>query len=224
MHSAMLMFFTQGALVVCIHIYMSGDGFLIIFFRFAPDGSREPGYDTFALFLAKFLATIAMHLTILPSFRNGMAIMKYVNNHESRFDFPKSAYLMGLTQTLFAFVFTGYNTLILFTRVNVYFSMISYVTVSILVDMSGFYYQALSDDQNNKLFEMFAEDNMPRIKNFNRDMSFSDRTCCNKICRFLFKLIRVIYVGWIFYFVPFLFMLLHQIILCLINYDPELTV
>ena len=197
---------------------------MIQFFNFPDPKVAEPGYDSFALFFTKFLATVAMHLTILPNFRNGMAIMKYVNNHESRFDFPRFAYLLGLTQTLFAYVFTAYNVLILFTRVNVYFTMVSYVTVSILVDMASFYYKALSDDYNNQLFEMFNEEHIPRVKNFNRDTSFWARPCCNKIERVIFKLLRLIYVGCIFYFVPFLWMLLHEVILVVTNYDPTRSI
>lgn len=41
----------------------------------------------FVLFITKFLATLVMHLNIFPAFTNSMNIMKYVNNHPSRFDY-----------------------------------------------------------------------------------------------------------------------------------------
>ena len=34
-------------------------------------------------------------------------------------------------------------------------------------------------------------------------MRFSDRTCCNKVCRCLYKLLNILYQAFWYYFAPF---------------------
>lgn len=109
----------------------------------------------FSLFIAKFLTTIAMHLMIYPLFLNGMNIMKYVNNHPSRFDFQNTAFWLGAAQIIASYLFELMNALILFTRVNVYFTIVSYVTVDVIANFGTFYYNSIRSDRNNVLFDVF---------------------------------------------------------------------
>ena len=147
--------------------------------------------------------------------------MKYVNNHPNRFDFKNTAYMLGFVQSTFSIIFFVFNSIILFTRANVYFTMISYVTVSIIVDMASFYYQVLSDDRGNALKEVFLEEHAPRVKNYNKENPFYKRPgCSNKCLRVLFKTSRLVFVGLIYYFVPFAYILVHQVAM-LIKYINE---
>lgn len=43
----------------------------------------------------------------------------------------------------------------------------------------------------------------PKIKVKGSDIKFSDRSCIHKIARVIYKILRSLYVGVIFYFVPF---------------------
>jgi len=99
---------------------------------------------------------------------------------------------------------------ILFTRANVYFTIISYVTVTLIAELQTMYYSAIKNDKNNVLFDMFNEEHRPKIKHRRKDINyFKDRSCNNKFQRFAFKLLRGMFVAVAFYFVPFLFLFVH---------------
>ena len=184
--------------------------------------SGSSGSRDFSLFLAKFLTTTATHLTTIPMFKNGMMIMKYVNNHPTRFDFQATAFNMGLIQMIFAVLFTFYNSIVLYTREDVRLTLCSYVTVVVLCEMPNYYYLAVSDDKNNALLELFQDENAPRVKNFNKDNPFEHRPgCLNKTQRVLFKTSRLLYVTSIYYFVPFLYLIIHQVLMIMANYNEE---
>jgi len=52
-------------------------------------------------------------------------------------------------------VFEAMNSVILFSRVNVYFTIISFVTVTLLADLGSMYYFSIHTDRNNVLFDVF---------------------------------------------------------------------
>lgn len=121
-----------------------------------------------------------MHVAIFPLFMNGMSIMKFVNNHPSRFDFQNTAFWLGAAQIIASYAFEIMNALILFTRDNVYFTIINAVTVDVIANFGMFYYQSIKHDHNNVLFDVFLNDHKPRVINHRRDMKFSDRNCNQK--------------------------------------------
>ena len=67
------------------------------------------------LFVTKFLMTTVMHLNIFPNFQNSMNVMKYVNNHPSRFDYHNLAFWLAAVQCMSSFVYEILNVVILFT-------------------------------------------------------------------------------------------------------------
>ena len=64
---------------------------------------------------------------------------------------------------------------------------------------------------------MYDEANAPKIVNRNKDIKFSERSCCNKMQRFTFKTMRGIYISVTYYFNPFLFLYLHMIFLLIMD-------
>lgn len=105
------------------------------------------------------------------------------------------------------------NVMILFSRPNIYFTIISYITVTLLSDIGRVYYLSISNDRNNVLFDMFLEENRPRVRNRRSDPTlWARRSCQNKVQRLLFKMLRGIYVSACYYFVPFLFLYAHQLL------------
>jgi len=128
---------------------------------------------TFSLFFSKFLTTIAMHLFIFPKFTNALDIMKYVNNHPSRFDYPNTVFWLAFFQCMSNYVFEVMNSMILFSRVNVYFTIVSFVTVTLLADLGSMYYFSIHTDRNNVLFDVFLPQNKPKIVNRRSNMTFT---------------------------------------------------
>jgi len=112
------------------------------------------------LFFAKFVTSIAMHLCIYREFMKGMMIMKYVMNHPDVFHEAYIAYILGFIQLLFCFTFEFINMVILFSKGNVYLTIVSYLTVTLLVDLSSIYYQkTIGCDKLEILKEVFDDEN-----------------------------------------------------------------
>ena len=80
--------------------------------------------------------------------------------------------------------------------------------------MQVFYYRFViqGDHNQNKLKEVFLEENLPKIRHWNRTIVFEQRPKMHQMFRILYKVIRGIYVSVIYYFVPFLFLYLEQYI------------
>jgi len=53
-------------------------------------------YIPIELFFAKFVMTIAMHLELYGEFEKGQTIIKYVMNHEEKFNQPWIVFTLGL--------------------------------------------------------------------------------------------------------------------------------
>ena len=83
---------------------------------------------------------MAMHLNIYPHFNKGMQTMKFVNNHPDEFDSEFWPYMLGFAQVVYSFIFEAMNIAILYSRSNIYLTIGSYVTVSIVVDLQAMYY------------------------------------------------------------------------------------
>lgn len=175
----------------------------------------------FSLFMAKFVTTIAMHLAIYPLFMNGMNIMKYVNNHPSRFDFQNTAFWLGAGQIIASYLFEVMNALILFTRVNVYFTVVSYVTVDVIANFGTFYYNSIRSDHNNVLFDVFQDHRKPRVVNHRRNMKWSEASCNLRFQRLVFKILRGIFIASCYYFIPFLFLYYHQVLIIIQSLKEE---
>lgn len=166
-----------------------------------------------SLFAARFLVTIMMHLYIFHEFKQSFNIMKYVNNHPSRFDYQPTAFSIGAIHCVNSFYYSAMNVLILYTRINVYFTTICYVTVYCIQSLGITYLKALRTDKNNVTLDVFLPENRPRVVNHRSDVgSWQNRSKGNKCQRLLYKALRGFYVACIFYFFPFFFLYMHQMI------------
>lgn len=67
------------------------------------------------------------------------------------------------------------------------------------------YFESL-ESSNHLIHEVCHH--MPARPVRGKDIVFSERSCCNKIGRALYKLLRLIYISVIYYYVPFFTILL----------------
>ena len=68
---------------------------------------------------------------------------------------------MGLIQLVFCFVFEFINMIILFAKPDVYLTIISYITVSLLTDLSKIYYnKTIDSDLDDVMKTVFNDENL----------------------------------------------------------------
>ena len=199
--TAMMVMMVQALLVIalCLQIYSEVGNFI-------------PADDqTFQLFLAKFLTTCALHLNIYPEFSSGMGIMKYVNNHPHLFDMDMLAYSLGSTQFVFAIIYEICNITVLFSRITVYFTIGSYITLEILFLMQKMYFNKnIMMDRSNYLKDVLLDQNAPKITWRDCNNKFQDRSFFHKFARINYCMFRGLYVSVLFYFVPFMFLYMEH--------------
>ena len=199
--TAMMVMIVQGLLVYALFLQILSE-----VNNFIPADDQ-----TFQLFLAKFLTTIALHLSIYSEYSSGMNIMKFVNNHPHSFDMDKLAFALGAVQFLFAIVYELCNIIVLFSRVTVYFAISSYVALEILFLMQKMYFNKnILGDRLNLLKDVMLDCNAPRITQRSFNTFFKERSMFHKVARINYKFLRGIYVSVVFYFVPFMFLFIEH--------------
>jgi hypothetical protein len=100
---------------------------------------------------------------------------------------------------------------ILFSKPNVFFTVGSYLTVALLINLSAIYYsKTIGADASCVLNQIMGAECALSITTKSSHLKFADRSCSNKVQRVVYKGLRAIYASLIFYFVPFLYIIFNQ--------------
>jgi thiosulfate reductase cytochrome b subunit len=78
---------------------------------------------------------------------------------------------------------------------------VHFIALHVISEVTAFYFEALAS--NEKILENL-EKYYPEKEIRGRDVLFSQRSCFHKIARLIYRTFRMIYTSVIFYFVPFL--------------------
>ena len=76
---------------------------------------KPPADGGAGLFIIKVMTSTTMHLVIFRFFKNGLNIMKFVNNHADHFNLPFFCYLMGFYQVFLCLYMESMNVIILYS-------------------------------------------------------------------------------------------------------------
>ena len=83
-------------------------------------------------------------------------------------------YLLGLSRMIFCFIYEFINMFILFSRPTVYMAMLSYLCVTLLLTLNEIYYKKIiEEDPENILKKVFNKDNLPEIKDVDKEIGVS---------------------------------------------------
>ena len=67
------------------------------------------------------------------------------------------------------------------------------------MELSKIYLESLTDNKLKLIFEKEV-----KVINRGREIKFFERSLFHQVARFIYKMFRVIYLSFIFYFVPFI--------------------
>jgi hypothetical protein len=102
---------------------------------------------------------------------------------------------------------------------SVEFTIVYFVALAILVKIPHIYMECLMDDKlKDKLFD---DHTTLTVKNCGKDIEWDSRPFYNKVGRFLYRFNRMFYVAFIFYFQPFILMLVYRFLVREGNLDPD---
>lgn len=126
--------------------------------------------------------------------------MKFANNHPELFvpSGSEISYCIACIQVFCALLAECINITLLTSQHTVDHCIIHFVALEVIMEVSSLYYESLLHNKLTKIVH-----HPPAVTNFNRNMSFGDRSIFHKFARVFFKIVRAVYVGVIFYYVPF---------------------
>lgn len=84
--------------------------------------------------------------------------------------------------------------------------IIHFVALEVIMDVGNLYFESLKNNYLKKVMH-----HAPIAEICGRDIVFMDRTCFHKFARIFYKILRMVYVGVIFYYIPFTVMYIQWI-------------
>ena len=101
----------------------------------------------FAVVLAKFICSSALHLMLFPFVERSMNHMKYINNHPKNFTNPDIAFLIALSSFIVNILAELINIYLLTYQHNVEHCIIHFVALEVIVEIPHILVGSMSADK-----------------------------------------------------------------------------
>ena len=199
-HAAIFVAGIQAAMIVFIGYMMyTYSSFVIVF----------PA--DLATMAARFICTILMHLQVESDIRQGLRMMKYVLNHRGDFSGPFNAFSIGWLQ-MTGGLLAEISCILYLSSINTPMDVIiRFIAMGSIAKVDDFYASALPDE--NKIKGKLAGKGLPKpmtVKFHRRDLQGGNdlpNKCSYYLGRLVFKTYRIFYASFVFYFMPYLILI-----------------
>ena len=131
-------------------------------------------------------------------------MMKYAINHEEEFETPLAAICIGLNSAVFTATLTLCCIIKMVSQDNIIDTLNSYVAFAAIVMAPNFAYLGLPVGHPMKAVS-------PDLKITNKKRTIRDRTCINWTYRIIYKILRLCYTSFWYYFLPLIPLILPLI-------------
>ena len=178
----------QFFMVLSILLYATGkDSFL-----------KTPPIEP-SILIARFAATVFMHVFVEKDVKNGLNMMKYSVNHRDHFVNPYASFVQGYALFQIS-VMVEINVMIVMTTIdNAMDVACKYISLAAIVNIPRLYFASIRDNRMLKCSSL----KLP-IKNIRADRPLEGAPCYIYLMRYLYKICRTIFCTLIFYFMPFI--------------------
>lgn len=120
------------------------------------------GKDAFAItpamsldmMVARFIASMMMHINVEKDVRAGITIMKYVVNHYDNFTNCYPAFFIGFMQSLISLIVEINVMIILSSMPNILGVVMKYVSLAAIANIPRFYYNSLVEHRMAEVKDM----------------------------------------------------------------------
>jgi hypothetical protein len=158
------------------------------------------------MLIARFIASMFMHINVEKDIRNGISMMKYAVNHVENFSegnvYP--SFIIGWFLTLNSFLVEFNVMLILSSIPDVLNVIMKYVSLCAIANLPRFYFASLVKNKALKFGGMEI-----KISNKRRDGKIANAHWSIKIFRFIYKSWRIFFCSVSYYFMPFMMIFLN---------------
>ena len=180
-------------MIMCIWKYVSLDDAFEI--------KRAVSLD---MMVARFMASMMMHINVEKDVRGGLMMMKYVVNHHDRFTNAYAPFFLAFLLTLIAIIVEINVMIILSSMQEILGVVMKFVSLASIANIPRQYYSSLV--QHKMLISGgFKLD----IVNFRHKNPLKNAPYGIYCLRVIFKCLRATFCGFSYYFMPFMTILLN---------------
>ena len=151
------------------------------------------------MMVARFVASMMMHINVEKDVRGGISMMKYAVNHRESFHNVVPAFFMGLASTIISLIVEINVMIILSSMPNILGVVMKYVSLAAIANIPRFYYASLVE---HRMSSAVTSVNL-KITNFRHQEPLKNAPCHIKVMRFIYKIWRLLFCSCSFYFMPF---------------------
>jgi len=156
------------------------------------------------MMVARFVASMMMHINVEKDVRMGIQMMKYAVNHSENFNNVVPAFVMGLNSTILSLIVEINVMIILSSLPNILGVVMKYVSLAAIANIPRFYYNSLVEHKMCSIKEVSL-----KITNFRHNNPLKNAPCHIKLMRLIAKSWMLIFKSCSFYFMPFMAIFLN---------------
>jgi hypothetical protein len=150
------------------------------------------------MMVARFMASMMMHINVEKDVRNGIAMMKYVCNHHDHFTNVYPSFAIGFLLMTCSLIVEINVMLILSSLPDILGVIMKYVSLSAIANIPRFYYNSLVEHKALS----FGGLKLP-IKKFRHEQPLQGAHWTVYVMRLIYKTCRMFFCSLSFYFMPF---------------------
>lgn len=155
--------------------------------------------DSLDMMIARFIASIMMHINVEQDVKQGITMMKYATNHWREFNNPMMPFITGLLSTLIALIIEFNVMIILSALPDLLGIIVRYVSLASIAKVPQIYFGSLS---NMNISEKLKDKKL-NITQHRHDNPLKDAPLSVHVMRYIYKVFRIIFCSVLFYFTPF---------------------
>jgi len=184
----------------CMFVHLAQLFIIVCIWKYVAVGSTfNKGVPKDELILiARFLASLFMHVCLERTERTNLSMMKYAVNHHEKFHNPYAAFAFGFVSLMVTYTIEITVIIILTGKETVMDVILGYMSFFPILYIPIFYYSTLNGHAILECTQLELQ-----FTKFRRDNPLKDADCSLKVLRILYKIPRTVHCAVNFYFLPF---------------------
>ena len=168
------------------------------------------------MMVARFVASMMMHINVEKDVRMGIQMMKYAVNHYENFNNVVPAFVMGLNSTILSLIVEINVMIILSSMPNILGVVMKYVSLAAIANIPRFYYNSLVEHRMSSVNQVKL-----KITKFRHNNPLEGAPWYIKFMRVVYKFWRLLFCSCSFYFMPFTAIFLNFQFMVNLNLDKQ---
>lgn len=155
------------------------------------------------MLIARFMASMMMHINVEMDIRAGLNMMKYAVNHYKDFTSVYPAFLIAFLLTIIDFL-VELNVMVILSSMNGILDVVmKYVSLAVISKIPANYFNSLSQHK------LKITGHKLKITKFRHKNPLEGAPCGIYVLRIIYKFLRLFFCTCSFYFMPFMAIFLN---------------